>query len=94
MEVMDLSFPIPQSTVTFRFGNYETLLQYLFLRVYGYRIPGEKYPRPTIRNITFNQTLDYIFKNISLGIVGKARLQKSFQNADGLYLKLIVLQRH
>jgi hypothetical protein len=92
-DIMKLSFPVPDSMVTLWFGGIERFLPNAFLRVYGYEIPGERYPRSATVNTAFNRTLDYIFRNIALGIIGKRSTLLDFQNPGGLYENLLVLQR-
>jgi hypothetical protein len=93
MSVMNMSFPVPKSMVTLWPGGPERSLLNAFLRAYGYEIPGERYPRSVAANTTFSRTLDYIFRNIALGIIARSSSLLDFQNTGGLYDNLIILQR-
>jgi hypothetical protein len=92
-DTMNYSLPVPKSMVTLWFGGIERLLPNAFLRAYGYEIPGERYPRSATVNATFHKTLDYIFRNIALGIIGRTSTLLDFQNAGGLAENLLILQR-
>jgi hypothetical protein len=91
-DAMNYSLPVPKSMVTLWFGGIERLLPNAFLRAYGYEIPGERYPRSATVNRTFRNTLDYIFRNIALGIVGRTSSILDFQNAGGLAENLNILK--
>jgi len=92
-DIMNRSFPVPQSMVTLWMGGQERLLPNAFYRVFGYVIPGERYPRSPTGNTSFHRTIDYIFRNIALGIIGRNSTLMDFKNSGGLLEYLTILKR-
>jgi hypothetical protein len=92
-DIMNLSFPVPQSMVILWFGGQERLLPNAFYRAFGYEIPGERYPRSPTGNTIFHRTIDYIFRNIALGIIGRNSTLMDFKNSGGLLEYINILKR-
>ncbi|HZI69595.1 MAG TPA: hypothetical protein VFD60_00380, partial [Nitrososphaeraceae archaeon] len=92
-ETMIEAFPVPDSMITLRLGGEERLLLNAIQRVYGYSLPMEKYPVSTTVNSSFHNTIDSIFRNIALGIIGGKSMLLDFKNPGGLLELMIALQR-